>query len=167
MQLKNVERGRIETYVTKYPSAKFFKNKTPWSIPCDIAMPCATQNELNGTDAKNLINNGCICISEGANMPCMPEAISAFHKAKILFAPGKASNAGGVATSGLEMTQNSLRFNWTREEVDKKLKQIMADIHSACVEYGTEEDGYINYVKGANIAGFVKVADAMLAQGVI
>ncbi len=167
MHLKNVERGRIDQYATKYPSATFFKNKTPWNTACDIAMPCATQNELNGTDAENLISNGCVCISEGANMPCTPEAITAFHKSKILFAPGKASNAGGVATSGLEMTQNSLRFNWTREEVDEKLKQIMEEIHIACLKYGTEEDGYINYVKGANIAGFVKVADAMLAQGVI
>ena len=167
MHLKNNERGRINAYITKYPSAQFFKNKTPWEVPCDIAMPCATQNELDGTDAKNLINNGCLCVSEGANMPCTPEAISAFHKAKILFAPGKASNAGGVATSGLEMTQNSLRFNWTREEVDDKLKQIMADIHASCTKYGTEKDGYVNYVKGANIAGFVKVADAMLAQGII
>lgn len=167
MHLKNVERGRIKTYASKFPSAQFFENKTPWNIPCDIAMPCATQNELNGVDAQSLIENGCICISEGANMPCDPSAVTTFHKAKILFAPGKASNAGGVATSGLEMTQNSLRFKWTRKEVDEKLKQIMSEIHNACLEYGTEEDGYVNYVKGANIAGFVKVADAMLAQGVI
>jgi len=167
MKLKNEKRGRIHEYVDKYPSAVFHKGKTPWGEKCDIALPCATQNELNGDDAKTLIANGCICISEGANMPCTPEAVSAFHKAKIFFAPGKASNAGGVATSGLEMTQNSLRFNWTREEVDDKLKQIMNDIHQKCVEYGTDSDGYIDYVKGANIAGFVKVADAMIAQGVI
>ncbi len=167
MQLKNVERGRIDAYVTKYPTAKFYKNKTPWNEICDIALPCATQNELTGDDAKKLIKNGCICVCEGANMPSTPEAITAFREAKILFAPGKASNAGGVATSGLEMTQNSLRFNWSRNEVDEKLKQIMSDIHTACLKYGIEKDGYINYVKGANIAGFVKVADAMLAQGVI
>lgn len=167
MQLKNVEKSRISAYIAKYSSAKFVAGKTPWKVACDIAMPCATQNELNGDDAKELIKNGCICVSEGANMPSTPEAILAFHKAKILFAPGKASNAGGVATSGLEMTQNSLRFNWPREEVNEKLKQIMSDIHSSCLAYGTEEDGYVNYVKGANIAGFVKVADAMLAQGVI
>ncbi len=167
MELKNVKRGRISEYAKKYPSATFHKGKTPWEVPCDIALPCATQNELNGDDAATLISNGCICVSEGANMPSTPEAILAFHKAKIFFAPGKASNAGGVATSGLEMTQNSLRYNWTREEVDEKLKQIMEDIHSACLEYGTDDDGYIDYVKGANIAGFVKVADAMLAQGVI
>ncbi len=167
MDLKNVRRGRINEYVEKYPSAEFVKGKTPWGVKCDIALPCATQNELNGDDAKELVANGCVCVSEGANMPSTPEAIAVFHKEKIFFAPGKASNAGGVATSGLEMTQNSLRYNWTREEVDEKLKQIMEDIHSACIEYGTEEDGYIDYVKGANIAGFVKVADAMIAQGVI
>lgn len=167
MELKNVRRGRISEYADKYPSAEFHKGKTPWGAKCDIALPCATQNELNGEDAKTLIANGCICISEGANMPSTPEAIAAFHEAKIFFAPGKASNAGGVATSGLEMTQNSLRYNWTREEVDNKLKQIMEDIHSACLEYGGDGNGYVDYVKGANIAGFVKVADAMLAQGVI
>ncbi|TPN84024.1 NADP-specific glutamate dehydrogenase [Aquimarina algicola] len=167
MELKNVRRGRIHEYVDKYPSAVFHKGKTPWGEKCDIALPCATQNELNGDDAKTLIANGCVCVSEGANMPSTPEAILAFHESKIFFAPGKASNAGGVATSGLEMTQNSLRFNWTREEVDEKLKQIMNDIHKSCLKYGTDEDGYVDYVKGANIAGFVKVADAMLAQGVI
>lgn len=167
MELKNVKRGRIHEYVTQYPSATFHKGERPWSVKCDIALPCATQNELNGDEAKTLIANGCICVSEGANMPSTPEAIEAFHEAKILFAPGKASNAGGVATSGLEMTQNSLRYNWTREEVDAKLKQIMIDIHQACEEYGTDENGYIDYVKGANIAGFVKVADAMIAQGVV
>jgi len=167
MELKNVKRGRISEYVDKYSSAKFVKGKTPWEVSCDIALPCATQNELNGEDAKVLLKNGCICVSEGANMPSTKDAIEEFHKAKILFAPGKASNAGGVATSGLEMTQNSLRYNWTREEVDNKLKDIMENIHEACTKYGTEEDGYINYVKGANIAGFVKVADAMLAQGIV
>lgn len=167
MELKNVKRGRISEYVEKYPNAKFFKGETPWNVKCDVALPCATQNELNGDDAKALLNNGCICVSEGANMPSTKEAIAEFHKAKILFAPGKASNAGGVATSGLEMTQNSLRYNWTRDEVDNKLKEIMANIHEACIEYGKNEDGYVDYVRGANIAGFVKVADAMLAQGVV
>ncbi|WP_242117452.1 NADP-specific glutamate dehydrogenase [Aestuariivivens sediminicola] len=167
MHLKNEKRGRISEYVEKYPNAKFVKGETPWGIACDIALPCATQNELNEADAKTLIKNGCICVSEGANMPSTKEAIHVFHDAKILFAPGKASNAGGVATSGLEMTQNSLRYKWTREEVDKKLREIMADIHQSCIEYGTREDGYIDYVKGANIAGFVKVADAMLAQGIV
>jgi glutamate dehydrogenase (NADP+) len=167
MELKNVKRGRISEYVKKYPSAKFVEGKTPWGEKCDIALPCATQNELNDEDARTLIANGCICVSEGANMPSTNEAIKEFHKAKILFAPGKASNAGGVATSGLEMTQNSMRYSWTREEVDSKLQDIMSDIHKSCIEYGTDDDGYVDYVKGANIAGFVKVADAMLAQGVV
>jgi len=166
MDLKNNKRGRISEYVDKYPSAEFHKGETPWNVACDIALPCATQNELDGDAAETLIKNGCIAVAEGANMPSTPEAIHAFHNSKILFAPGKASNAGGVATSGLEMSQNSLRISWTREEVDKRLKGIMSDIHDSCVEYG-DEDGYCNYVKGANIAGFVKVADAMLAQGVI
>ncbi|MCK0147488.1 NADP-specific glutamate dehydrogenase [Arenibacter sp. F26102] len=167
MDIKNNKRGRISDYIKKYKSAEFHEGKTPWSVPCEIALPCATQNELDGEDAKLLLKNGCICVAEGANMPSTPEAIHAFHKAKILFAPGKASNAGGVATSGLEMSQNSLRISWTREEVDERLQKIMKDIHDSCIEYGMEEDGYCNYVKGANIAGFVKVADAMLAQGVI
>ncbi len=167
MELKNVKRGRISEYLETYPNAEFVQGKTPWGIACDIALPCATQNELNEDDANTLINNGCMCVSEGANMPSTKEAITIFHKAKILFAPGKASNAGGVATSGLEMTQNSLRYKWTREEVDEKLKDIMTNIHDSCIEYGKEDDGYIDYVKGANIAGFVKVADAMLAQGVV
>jgi glutamate dehydrogenase (NADP+) len=167
MELKNEKRGRVNQYVDRYPNAKFFKGERPWSVKCDVALPCATQNELNGEEALQLIENGLMAVSEGANMPSTPEAVHAFQKHKVLFAPGKASNAGGVATSGLEMTQNSLRFNWTREEVDTKLKQIMEDIHDACIEYGTGEDGYIDYVKGANIAGFVKVADAMLAQGVV
>ncbi|MFN0728448.1 NADP-specific glutamate dehydrogenase [Polaribacter gochangensis] len=167
MEIKNVRRGRINEYVEKYPNAKFFAGERPWSVSCDVALPCATQNELNGEEAKILLANGCICVSEGANMPSTPEAIEAFQAANILFAPGKASNAGGVATSGLEMSQNSLRFNWTREEVDAKLHQIMNDIHASCVEYGTQADGYVDYVKGANVAGFVKVADAMLDQGVV
>ncbi len=167
MEIKNVNYGRISEYVKKYPNAKYFDGGQPWEVKCDIALPCATQNEINGDEAKQLIDNGCFCVAEGANMPCTPEAIEAFHSAKILFAPGKASNAGGVATSGLEMSQNSLRLSWTREEVDEKLKAIMANIHTACLTYGTKEDGYIDYVKGANIAGFVKVADAMLAQGVV
>ena len=166
MELKNVKRGRIHEYVEKYPSAKFFKGERPWGVKCDVALPCATQNELNGEEAKTLVANGCICVSEGANMPSTPEAIHEFNKAKILFAPGKASNAGGVATSGLEMSQNSLRMSWTREEVDARLKEIMSNIHKSCLEYGKDGDGFIDYVKGANIAGFVKVADAMLAQGI-
>ncbi len=167
MELKNIKRGRINEYTKKYPSAEFVKGETPWNTPCDIALPCATQNELNGEDAIKLLTNGCICVCEGANMPSTPEAITEFHKAKILFAPGKASNAGGVATSGLEMTQNSLRYSWTREQVDKKLREIMNNIHTSCIAYGTDENGYVDYVKGANIAGFVKVADAMLAQGIV
>jgi len=167
MDLKNNKRGRISEYAKKYKSAKFVKNKTPWEVKCDIALPCATQNELSGADAKKLLKGKCICVAEGANMPSTPEAIHEFEKAKVLFAPGKASNAGGVATSGLEMSQNSLRISWTREEVDDKLKAIMEEIHDSCIKYGKEKDGYCNYVKGANIAGFVKVADAMLAQGVI
>ncbi|MDY2586347.1 NADP-specific glutamate dehydrogenase [Winogradskyella aquimaris] len=167
MDLKNNKRGRISEYLDKYPNAKYFSGERPWSVKCDIALPCATQNELNGEEAKTLVENGCICVSEGANMPSTPEAIHEFHKANILFAPGKASNAGGVATSGLEMSQNSLRLSWTREEVDERLKEIMKNIHNSCVEYGKNDDGSVDYVRGANIAGFVKVADAMLAQGVI
>ncbi|MCH4822592.1 NADP-specific glutamate dehydrogenase [Gramella lutea] len=167
MELKNEKRGRISEYADKYSSAEFHEGKTPWDIKCDVALPCATQNELQEEDAKTLVKNGCICVGEGANMPCTPEAIAVFHKEKILFSPGKASNAGGVATSGLEMSQNSMRYSWTAEDVDKKLHEIMNDIHEKCVEFGTEEDGFIDYVKGANIAGFVKVADAMLAQGVV
>ncbi len=167
MEIKNVKRGRINEYLEKYPDAKFFSGERPWNVKCDVALPCATQNELNGDDAKILLANGCKVISEGANMPSTPEAVHIFQAAKILFAPGKASNAGGVATSGLEMSQNSLRINWTREEVDEKLKKIMSDIHDSCIKYGKLDDGNIDYVKGANIAGFVKVADAMLAQGVV
>ena len=167
MYIKNEQRGRIGDYIKKYPNAKYVAGERPWSVKCDIALPCATQNELNGEEAKTLVANGCMCISEGANMPSTPEAIHEFQKGKILFAPGKASNAGGVATSGLEMSQNSLRLSWSREEVDDKLKDIMEDIHDSCVQYGENEDGSIDYIKGANIAGFVKVADAMLAQGVV
>ena len=167
MDLKNVKRGRIVSYTQKYPKASFHPDETPWKIACDIALPCATQNELDGRDAKILIANGCFCIGEGANMPCTPEAIELFKKNKLLFAPGKASNAGGVAVSGLEMAQNSLRYSWTREEVNKRLQSIMVDIHESCLQYGKDENGNVDYVKGANIAGFVKVADAMLAQGVV
>ena len=167
MFIKNEKRGRISEYVERYPNAKYIAGQRPWSVKCDIALPCATQNELNGDEAKQLVENGCMCVSEGANMPSTPEAIHAFHAAKILFAPGKASNAGGVATSGLEMSQNSLRLSWTRKEVDEKLQVIMEDIHDSCVQFGENEDGTIDYIKGANIAGFVKVADAMLAQGVV
>ena len=167
MDLKNIYRGRIREYAEKYPSAQYFERQRPWGVKCDIAMPCATQNELDGNDAAKLLANGCICVAEGANMPSTPEAITLFQKAKILYSPGKASNAGGVATSGLEMTQNSIRLKWTPEEVDRHLHRIMADIHEACRKYGTEEDGYVNYVKGANIAAFIKVADAMMAQGLV
>ena len=165
MELKNVRRGRIKEYAEKY-QCDFFEGQRPWSIACDIALPCATQNELDGTDALELLKNGCHCVSEGANMPSTPEAIEHFLKANILFSPGKASNAGGVATSGLEMSQNSLRMSWTSEEVDQKLKHIMKSIHESCVQYGKEGD-FVDYVKGANIAGFVKVADAMMDQGVV
>ncbi len=166
MNLKNVKRGRIGEYAKKFKSAKFHAGKRPWSEKCDVALPCATQNELNGPEANKLLKNGCICVAEGANMPCTPEAIENFHKKKILFAPGKASNAGGVATSGLEMSQNSLRMSWPAEEVDEKLHNIMKSIHKSCVQYG--KDGkYVDYVKGANIAGFVKVADAMIDQGLV
>jgi glutamate dehydrogenase (NADP+) len=164
MELKNVRRGRVKEYAEKF-GCEFHPGR-PWSVNCDIALPCATQNELSKDEAKNLVANGCILVSEGANMPSTPEAIAVFQESKILFAPGKASNAGGVATSGLEMSQNSLRMNWTREEVDNKLKKIMQDIHTSCIEYGTEGN-YVDYVKGANIAGFVKVADAMLDQGLV
>jgi glutamate dehydrogenase (NADP+) len=166
MELKNEKRGRIEEYVKKFKSAKFVAGKRPWEVKVDIALPCATQNELDGKEAKTLVKNGCICVAEGANMPSTPEAIAEFHKAKILFSPGKASNAGGVATSGLEMSQNSLRLSWTAEEVDQRLHAIMVNIHEACVKYG-KDGNYVDYVKGANIAGFVKVADSMIDQGVV
>ncbi len=165
MYLKNVKRGRIKEYAEKY-GVEYHAGERPWGVKCDVAMPCATQNEISEDDAKKLVANGCMAISEGANMPSTPEAIAVFHEHKLLFAPGKAANAGGVAVSGLEMSQNSLRLSWTREEVDNRLHQIMKDIHSTCVKYGTEGD-YVNYVEGANIGGFVKVADAMLAQGLV
>lgn len=167
MNLKNKQRGRISQYIEKHPNSTFHEGEKPWSVAVEVALPCATQNELNEEQANLLVKNGCIAVVEGANMPSTPEAISLFINNKILFAPGKASNAGGVATSGLEMSQNSLRYNWTREEVDTKLHNIMLDIHDQCVAYGKEEDGYIDYVKGANIAGFVKVADAMIDQGIV
>ena len=167
MELKNIQRGRISEYVYEYPNARYFKGERPWGVKVDIALPCATQNEINEAEAKTLVKNGVICVTEGANMPSTPEAIEVFQSAKILYSPGKASNAGGVAVSGLEMSQNSMRYNWTREEVDQKLHQIMSDIHASCVKYGTCTDGNVDYVKGANIAGFVKVADAMLDQGVV
>ena len=166
MELKNIERGRIKEYAEQY-GVKYVPGGRPWNEVADIATPCATQNEITEEDAKTLVANGVIAISEGANMPTTPEAIKVFQDAKILYAPGKASNAGGVAVSGLEMTQNSERLNWSREEVDSKLHNIMDDIHENCVKYGTEADGYINYVKGANIAGFLKVANAMMAQGIV
>ena len=165
--LKNVQRGRIKEYAAAFNSASFLEGQRPWGVEVDVVLPCATQNELNGEEAATLLAHGCICVAEGANMPSTPEAIEAFGEAGILFAPGKASNAGGVATSGLEMSQNSLRYNWTREEVDAKLHRIMKDIHQQCVSYGTNDDGSVDYVRGANIAGFVKVADAMLDQGVV
>ena len=166
MHLKNNKRERISKYVDSFPQASFYAGKRPWTVPCDVALPCATQNELDENDAKQLAANGCFCVSEGANMPSTPNAIKVFHANEILYAPGKASNAGGVAVSGLEMAQNSLRYSWTREEVDERLQAIMSDIHKSCVDYGQNGD-HINYEKGANIAGFVKVADAMLAQGVV
>ena len=166
MELKNVKRDRISAFVKKYPKAEFHANKNPWSVGCDIAIPCATQNELKINDAKMLIKNGCKTVGEGANMPCTADAVNLFIENKVLYAPGKASNAGGVAVSGLEMAQNSLKYTWSREVVDGKLKEIMSDIHSSCLKYGSSK-GEVNYVKGANIAGFVKVADAMLAQGVV
>lgn len=167
MYIKNELRARISEYVKQYPNAKFVEGKRPWEVTCDVALPCATQNELNGEEAETLVKNGCICVSEGANMPSTPEAVEVFLNAKILFAPGKASNAGGVSTSGLEMSQNSLRLSWSAQEVDEKLKGIMASIHESCVKYGKNSDGFVDYVKGANVAGFVKVADAMLGQGVV
>lgn len=166
-QLKNMRRGRIREYVDKFPSAKYYPGQRPWGIKCDIAMPCATQNELDGDAAATLLSNGCICVVEGANMPSTPEAIARFREARILYSPGKASNAGGVATSGLEMTQNSVRQKWTADEVDAQLHRIMSDIHAACAKYGSAGDGYIDYVKGANLAGFIKVAGAMIDQGLV
>ena len=167
MELKNVERGRIKEYAEEYPNAVSHAGERPWGEKADIALPCATQNEINGEQAQMLVDNGVFAVAEGANMPSTPEAVKAFQDAKILYAPGKASNAGGVAVSGLEMSQNSERLSWTSEEVDNRLKLIMKDIHENCVKYGTQADGYINYVKGANVAGFMKVAKAMMAQGIV
>ena len=167
LELRASNQDIVKPYTYEFPNAQFFEGKRPWEVKCDVALPCAIQNELNAEDAQNLINNGVMCVSEGANMPCTPEAMEIFLKAKILYGPGKAANAGGVATSGLEQTQNAMMLSWTAEEVEAKLHQIMISIHEACVKYGKEEDGYVNYVKGSNIAGFIKVADAMIDQGVI
>lgn len=166
MHLKNVERGRIKEYAARY-GCKYVEGARPWGEKCDIAMPSATQNEINGEEAAMLLTNGCFAVSEGANMPSTPEAVDAFLKAKILYAPGKAANAGGVSVSGLEMTQNSQKLSWSSEEVDSRLKSIMENIHSQCVKYGTQADGYVNYVKGANVSGFMKVATAMMEQGIL
>lgn len=166
-ELKNVRRGRIREYAEKYPEAVYYPGERPWKIACDIALPCATHNEIGEDDAEALVKGGCFCVVEGANMPTRPEAIAVFQKSRLLYSPGKASNAGGVATSGLEMSQNSIRNQWTAEQVDNELHRIMSDIHKACLKYGTEPDGYINYVKGANIAGFIKVANAMIDQGLV
>ncbi len=166
-ELKNIRRGRIKEYAGKYPGATYYPDERPWRIPCDIALPCATQNEIEKADAENLVKGGCFCVAEGANMPTTPEAIHIIQGAGMLYAPGKAANAGGVATSGLEMSQNSMRQRWTAEEVDRYLRRIMSDIHEACTKYGSEEDGTVNYVKGANIAAFIKVAGAMVDQGLV
>ena len=167
LELKNCRRGRISLYKDNFKGTEYWDKQRPWSAKCDIALPCATQNEISGADALALIKNGCCCVAEGANMPSSEEAAGIFLANKILFAPGKASNAGGVATSGLEMSQNAVRLSWSREEVDQKLKTIMKSIHDACVKYGTQEGGFVNYIDGANIAGFVKVADAMIDQGIV
>ena len=167
LELRASNNDVVEPYAKKFPGSQFFAGKKPWEVKVDIAMPCATQNELNGDEAQALVDNGCMCVAEGANMPSTPDAIRIFQQHKLLYAPGKAANAGGVATSGLEMTQNSIRLTWSPEEVDAKLKSIMQNIHAVCVRYGTQSDGYINYVVGANIGGFMKVANAMLAQGCV
>jgi len=166
MDLKNIKRGRIKEYADKF-GVEYYEGKRPWGVKCDVAMPCATQNEVNKDEAETLIKNGCFVVSEGANMPSDPDAIEVYLENKILYGLGKAANAGGVAVSGLEMSQNSLRLSWTREEVDQRLQTIMKDIHQTCLKFGTENDGFINYPKGANIGGFVKVADSMLAQGIV
>ncbi|MBQ9310803.1 MAG: NADP-specific glutamate dehydrogenase, partial [Bacteroidales bacterium] len=166
-ELKNFRRGRIKEYAAKFPGATYHPGLRPWGVPCDIALPCATQNEIDGAAAESLIKGGCFCVAEGANMPSTPEAIAIFRNARILYSPGKASNAGGVATSGLEMSQNSTRTHWTAEEVDAQLRRIMTDIHEACAKYGKDEEGNIDYVKGANLAAFIKVAGAMLDQGTV
>jgi len=167
LELRASNQDIVKPYSYEFPNAQFFQGKRPWEVKCDVAIPCATQNELNKEDALNLVKNGCICVAEGANMPSTPEAVEVFLENKILFGPGKAVNAGGVATSGLEMSQNSLKYNWSAKEVDEKLHEIMCNIHSSCVKYGKQSDGFVNYVKGANIAGFLKVANAMLDQGVL
>ncbi|TFH27800.1 MAG: glutamate dehydrogenase, partial [Bacteroidia bacterium] len=166
MELKNIRRGRIREYAEKF-GCEYFEGKRPWHVKCDVAFPAATENEVDKSDAETLIKNGCKVISEGANMPSTPDAIEVYLEARILYGPGKAANAGGVAVSGLEMTQNSMRLPWSREEVDSRLQEIMKNIHQTCVNHGKESDGYVNYVNGANVGGFVKVADAMLAQGVV
>lgn len=167
LELRASNQDIVSPYANKFVGSEFHQGKRPWEVKCDVAIPCATQNELGKQDAENLVRNGVMCVAEGANMPSTPEAVTTFQHAKVLFGPGKAVNAGGVATSGLEMTQNSMKISWTAEEVDKRLHQIMKDIHSQCVQYGTQADGYINYVKGANVAGFLKVANAMLDTGVL
>jgi glutamate dehydrogenase (NADP+) len=167
IDLKTVRRGRIKEYVSEFKNARYLEGQRPWSVECDLAFPSATQNEISAVDAKELVKNGCTLISEGANMPTDQPAIEVFQEAQIMFGPGKAANAGGVAVSGLEMSQNSERLSWTREEVDTRLQGIMRAIHETCVEYGRESDTYVDYVKGANIGGFVKVADAMLDQGIV
>lgn len=167
LELRASNQDIVKPYTYEFPEAQFHEGKRPWEVKCDVAIPCATQNELNKEDAENLVNNGCICVAEGANMPSTPEAVEVFIENKILFGPGKAVNAGGVATSGLEMSQNSMKLNWPAKEVDERLHHIMCSIHEACVEHGKEEDGYINYVKGANIAGFLKVANSMIDQGLV
>ncbi len=167
LELRASNQDIVKPYTYEYPEAQFYPNKRPWEVKCDIALPCATQNELNKEDAQILVNNGCVCVSEGANMPSTPEAVEIFLENKILYGPGKAANAGGVATSGLEMSQNALKMNWSSEEVDEKLHNIMINIHEACTRYGKDDDGFVDYVKGANVAGFIKVANAMLDQGIL
>jgi len=167
LELRASNQDIVKPYSYEFPGAQFHQGKHPWEVKCDVALPCATQNELNAEDAHNLVKNGCICVAEGANMPSTPEAVEVFIDKKVLFGPGKAVNAGGVATSGLEMSQNSMKLGWPKDEVDARLHQIMRDIHASCVKHGTEPDGYVNYVKGANVAGFLKVAHAMLDQGVL
>ncbi len=167
LELRASNQDIVKPYAEEFPEAKFVEGKHPWEVKCDVAIPCATQNELNEEDAKTLVNNGCFCVAEGANMPSTPQAVEYFHKNKIMFGPGKAVNAGGVATSGLEMSQNAMKLNWPADEVDIRLQHIMKSIHDTCVKFGTEQDGYVNYVKGANVAGFLKVANAMLDQGII
>jgi glutamate dehydrogenase (NADP+) len=165
LELRATNEDIVRPYAYEFEGVEFVQNKHPWEVPCDIALPCATQNELNAEDARLLVKNACLCVTEGANMPCTPEAIEILQENKVLYAPGKASNAGGVATSGLEMSQNSMKINWHRDEVDTRLHHIMTNIHESCVRYGKQPDGYVDYVKGANVAGFLKVANAMVDQG--